>query len=54
MAHGVEVLQVIITTTGATELSLTQTLAQTTHVHKSVTGSELNRAINYGQTQLTH
>ena len=54
MAHGVEVLQVITTATGATELSLTQTLAQTTHAHQSVTGSELNRAINYWQTQLTH
>ena len=44
------VLQVITTATGATELSPTQTLAQTTHAHKSVTGSEMNRVINYGQT----
>ena len=47
MAHGVEVLQVVTTATGATELPLTQTLAQAVHTYESVTSRELDRAIDY-------
>ena len=48
MEHDVEVPQMITTATGATELSLTQTRAQTAHTHESVAGCELDWVINYG------